>query len=284
MIDRRNYLKMSTALLLSGGLSTGKRNAMAAQPIAPGRATVWGPILDLLFADDSGLAQWWLPELVLLGNTDVSLRARGLVPWAQQSHEHWSYEHLNPDGRLSLAVSVERIATGWLASLTVGNRTDEVWSNVVCPVCLLLRASGQFEDPDWKRTYYRSGGELLTYHGRQTEGGRDIYRMSLVKGQRQIERTERHRKKWGYTTQPSDDGIIGVVSSDQSTVLTTNWEPTHHLQANQKRTYSCIHANPYFNRIEPGESQTVRGCVLLTAGDLDEAWNETKRVMERAKV
>ena len=256
---------------------------MAAQSIAPGLAHVWGPILDLHFADESGLVQWWLPELVLLGNTDVTINSQGPVPWKQQSRERSSYEHLSPDGRLSLAVSVERIDTGWLASLTVGNQTDDVWSNVVCPVCLLLRASGQFEDPDWKRTYYRSEGEFLTYHGRQTEGGRNIFRMSLVKGQRHIERTERHRQKWGYTTQPSDDGIIGVVSADRSTVLTTNWDPTHHLQANQKRTYSCIHANPYLSRIEPGKSQIVRGCVLLTAGGLDEAWNETKRVMERAQ-
>ena len=278
-LNRRECLKTIPTLLLAGGFVTHGREATAAGPTLPGQARVWQPIIDLHFADESGLAQWWLPELILLGNTDVSLHARGTVHWKQHSGRRWGYEHVNPDGRLSLTVSVERIKRGWLGSLTVGNRTDEPWPEVVCPVCLLLRASGGFEDNDWKRTYYRSGGKYLAYHGRKTDGGRDIYRMSLVKGRKQIERTERHRKKWGFTKQLSDDGIIAVVSPDQSTVLTTTWKPTHHLQANLKRTFSCIHANPYFGRIEPGKSRTLRGCVLLTPGSLDDAWRETKQAM-----
>ena len=115
----------------------------------------------------------------------------------------------------------------------------------------------------------------------ETDGGRPIYRMSLVKGQEQIERTERHQKKWGFTKRPSDEGIIGVISDDQSTVLTTTWNPTHHLQANQKRTFSCIHANPFFGSLQPGETRTRRGCVLLTPGDLSQAWDATKKVSEQ---
>ena len=277
-INRRECLTSATALLMTARFGARDRSARADGPISRGRADVWQPIIDLHFADNSGIAQWWLPELVLLGNTDNGLRARGTIAW-QQKNQRFSYEHTNPDGRLGLTATVEEIEQGWLASLTVSNRMDRAWTHVVCPVCLLLRASGAFEDKDWKRTYYRSGGKFLTYHGRPTDGGRDIYRMSLVKGRKQIERTERHEKKWGFTKQPSDDGIIAVVSFDESTVLTTTWKPTHHLQSNRMRTFSCIHANPDFGRIEAGESRTLRGCVLLIAGDLTEAWRDTEEVM-----
>ncbi|MAV37285.1 MAG: hypothetical protein CMJ59_17720 [Planctomycetaceae bacterium] len=276
---RRRFVQHASTLAVGAGWIGSRRRALAADPIAPGRARVWQPLIDLHFADDRGLAQWWLPELVLLGNTDVSLRAQGTVRWEQPQPPHWGYQHLNPDGQLTLRVSVRQITNGWLAALTVGNQSRRTWPHVVCPVCLLLRASGSFEDPDWRRTFYRSDGDFLPYHGRATNGGRDIFRMSLVRGQRQIERTERHQKKWGFTKQPSDDGVIGVVSRDRSTVLTTTWKPTHHLQANLKRTFSCVHANPYLGTIEPGEAKTVHGCVLLTAGDLAAAWESTRRVI-----
>ena len=70
------------------------RSARADGSISRGRADVWQPIIDLHFADNSGIAQWWLPELVLLGNTDNGLRARGTVAW-QQENQRFSYEHTN---------------------------------------------------------------------------------------------------------------------------------------------------------------------------------------------
>jgi hypothetical protein len=251
--------------------------ALAQKPITPGEMEVWQPIVDLHFADDSGVVRWWIPEAVLLGNTDRGF-GLGPVDWTR-SPKGWKYHKVDTGRGVLVAVNVERIERGWLASLTVGNQSDEALPNVVCPVCLLLRASGTFEDADWKRTYYRSDDKFLTYHGRATDGGKPIFRMSLVKGQKQIEVTTRHQNKWGFTKKPSDDGIIGVVSEDKSTVLTTTWKPTHHLQANLMRTFSCIHANPYFGTLAPGQSMTRQGCVLLTPGGLGEAWTATRKVM-----
>ncbi len=282
-MNRRDCMKStlkSALALLSTKLTTGSPTSQAQSPIAPGDTRIFQPIFDLNFADDRGIAQWWLPELVLLGNTDRHYASFRPSQW-QRDGKDWTYRYENEDGALSLTATVERIDQGWIASLTVGNQSDETWRNVVTPVCLLLRASEVFQDSTWKRTFYRSDGQFLTFHGRETDGGRPIYRMSLVKGQEQIERTERHQKKWGFTKRPSDEGIIGVISDDQSTVLTTTWNPTHHLQANQKRTFSCIHANPFFGSLQPGETRTRRGCVLLTPGDLSQAWDATKKVSEQ---
>ena len=282
---RRDCLKLGAVGILGTGWVAGNQVSFAEgehvpQPIRPESTRVWRPVVDLHFDGDAGVAQWWCPELILLGNTDAQLNVDGPIAWQQQDGI-WKYEHTNPDGKLFVALSVEQIALGWRAALTIGNLTDQVWPMIVSPVCLLLRGSPAFADKDWTRTYFRSGGEFVPHHGQEISSGREIYRMSLVDGQQQIERTARHVKKWGFTKRNSDDGIMGVVSVDRSTVLTTSWEPTHHLQANQRRTFSCIHANPYFGPLEPGESITRHGCVLLVPGTLEEAWQETRDVLRQ---
>ncbi|TWU27498.1 hypothetical protein [Bythopirellula polymerisocia] len=278
LLNRRDQLKLTASALSVFGLWPEIPIAWSGEPILPGQAVVRQPTIDLQFNDHQGLAQWWLPELLLLGNTDVQVATQGPADWKRVDGE-WSYNRVTPDGRLSVKVTVQQIQLGWMATLTICNRSDTTWSNVVAPVCLLLHASGVFQDPQWTRTFYRSNGKFITYAGCETDGGRDLFRMTLVKGQKMLERSDDHREKWGFTKRLSDDGIIAVVSSDGSAVLTTTWNPSHHLQANRRRTYSCIHANPYFGTLAPGESRTSHGYVFLINGDLEHAWSETKRVV-----
>ncbi len=278
LLNRREQLKLTATVLSGFGIWPQIHAAIAEEPILPGPAVVRQPIIDLQFDDHRGLAQWWLPELLLLGRTDVQVATQGPAQW-KSTDGIWSYNRVTPNGQLSVAVAVKRIELGWMATLTIRNQSDTTWSDVVAAVCLLLYGSGEFRDPQWKRTYYRSEGKFLTYAGRETDGGRDLFRMTLVKGQKMLVRTDDHRKKWGFTTQESDDGIIAVVSQNVSTVLTTTWTPTHHLQANRRRTYSCVHANPFFGRVAPGESRTCLGFVLLNKGNLEQAWNETNRTV-----
>ena len=270
---RRTFLATGVA---AAGWRPGR---LAAEPVGRGSTRVWQPIVDLHFADDSGVAQWWVPELVLLGNTDVTVNARGTVKW-QRDGTSWHFDHVNPDGQLRLMTRVSPVSQGWVATMTVENRTKQDWKNVVSPVCLLLRSAPGFADPDWSRTFFRSEGEFLAYRGQKTPKGKPIFRMSLVKGERQIERTPRHINKWGFTPRQSDDGIIGVVSRDGQSILTTSWSRVHHLQANLKATFACIHGNPWLGAIPAGESRSVQGCVVLSDGNLQGAWKNTRRILK----
>jgi hypothetical protein len=278
--DRRKFLLGGLVGLATVAGSQPVR--LPAAPVRRGNSRIWQPIVDLHFEDDSGVAQWWVPELVLLGNTDVSLRAEGAVAWQSQGTSRW-FDHVNPDGKIRMATRITPIDTGWVASMTVENRSKTDWSNVVTPVCLLLRAAPGFADSDWSRTVYRSDGKFLRYKGRSTPSGRPVFRMSLVKGRQQIERTPRHVRKWGFTRRNSDDGIIGVVSKDGESVITTSWTQVHHLQANQKATFACVHGNPWLGNIPAGESRTVHGCVVLTAGSPEAAWKNTRAVLASLK-
>ncbi|QEG33176.1 hypothetical protein [Bythopirellula goksoeyrii] len=277
-LNRREQLKLTGLALSCFGQWPRIPAAFSGETILPGQAVVRQPVIDLQFEDHLGLAQWWLPELLLLGHTDVQVATQGPADW-KKTDGNWNYDRVTPDGQLSVTVAIERIELGWMATMKLGNRSASSWSNVVAPVCLLLNASGVFQDPQWTGTFYRSDGEFLTYAGRETDGGRDLFQMTLVKGQSMLKRSNDHREKWGFTERLSDDGIMAVVSRDGTTVLTTTWNPSHHLQANRRRTYSCIHANPYFGRLAPGESRTCYGYVLLCNGDLQQAWRATKRIV-----
>ena len=278
--DRRSFLLGGLAGLAT--VASAPSSRLGAAPVRRGNSRIWQPVVDLHFADDSGVAQWWVPELVLLGNTDVSLRAEGTVAWQSRGTTR-SFDHVNPDGLTRIATRVTPVETGWVASMTIENRSKKAWRDVVSPVCLLLRAAPGFADADWSRTFYRSDGEFLPYKGRSTRTGLAVYRMSLVKGRRQIERTARHVRKWGFTRRKSDDGIVGVVSKDGESVITTSGTRVHHLQANQKATFACIHGNPWLGDIPAGESRTVHGCVVLTAGPLEAAWKNTRAVLASLK-
>ena len=80
----------------------------------------------------------------------------------------------------------------------------------------------------------------------------------------------------GFAEEESDDGVIGVRDEGGQGILTTAWAQSHHLQANKKPTFRCVHSNPWVGEIESGGSREVRGCVLLHQTDsIDEAFGRT---------
>lgn len=252
--------------------------------ITSGLTRVRQTSLDLSFVEgdkDVGRAALWLPEMVLPGNTDGGFEPQGTVHWEDDpSGELCRYEHDNPDGSLSLKAEVKLVELGWQLALTIGNGSHETWPNVVGAVCLQLPAAHCFNDPHWERTYFCSGDSFFPFHDRPTDGGLDTFQMSLVDGRQHLERTQRHRDKWGFTDEHSDDGIIGVVSDDGAATLTTTWQQVHHLQVNRLASFRCIHANPHFGDLQPGQARTVQGCILAVAGDLENAWARTAQFMQ----
>ena len=248
--------------------------------ISPREAKVDQSDIRLYFHGSDGFALLEFPELIVFGDTDQGSFSSRAYRWSKEDSGRLHYDFFAEEKDMTWAAESKAIEDGWILSLTVGNRSPEPWEDVVAVVCLRLNTSSDFSDKGWKRTYYRTGGEYLAYHGRKRGGGKEIYQMSLVKGRRQIRRSQRHQDKWGFTLKQSDDGIIAVVSEDGSTVLTKAFEPVHHLQANQRPSNYCIHANPYFGQIKPGTSKTIKGCILVTRGSLEEAWARTRKTLK----
>ena len=233
------------------------------------------PVLHLI--QDSGqVLALWMPEgFLLLGNTDVQARVKGGVCWRREAQDgqasSWRYEHRNCDRLMTLRGEVRGVESGWLMSLTVRNESESLWPSVVVPVCLSLCTTTVFDGKDHTRIWYRSGGQFKALAEQQYDGGLPGHCMVLVKGRTHIERTARHRAKWGFALDTSDDGIMAATSCDGSQVLTMGWQRVHQLQANASAHLACIHANPFLGDLLPGQEATVRGSVLVSSGDLARA-------------
>ena len=238
-------------------------------------------IIELLLDEqDRNRAQLWLPEFVMRGETDHNSAAIiSPVQW-QSEGRSWRYKHFVEQEQITIAASVEATDDGFLMSMSVANHSDQSWPNVAGIVCLLLGTAPDFANPDRTRSWFRAGGKLQTFAGSQMVGGQPPFRMSLVRGMEQVERTKRHRNKWGFTQQESDDGVIAVTSPDEKQILALTWQQVHHLQLNACGAYCCIHANPAFGNMAPGEQRTVHGAILLSRGSLESAWEKVLGMCE----
>ncbi|MAE66784.1 MAG: hypothetical protein CMJ18_21150 [Phycisphaeraceae bacterium] len=240
------------------------------------RPTIVEMYLDDQFANRASL---WLPETVLRGKTDHDTYSpKETIRWRDDGSE-LSYRAIVDDGQMLIAGHVASIDQGWKLALTIGNHSERRWDNVIGAVCLLLSSAPEFADPTRERTYFRSSSRFCRLSDADVDGGSPPYRMSLVKGARQLERTQRHRDKWGFTREDCDDGIIAVSGKNSGRILTVSWDRVNHLQANAATAFCCIHANPDFGDLRPGDERTCRGVVMLTEGDLGSAWEKTSRAV-----
>jgi len=277
---------IATPLLLraaESGLSVAAADIASLRAVPPEAAPAGrddrSPSIDLHLGPERGFAKWWIPEHVMLGHTDRSLGVAAPVVWQSQGNGDWQYQSPLADRGLA-TVRVRSLPTGFEGSITLENRSRDIWTHVVAAVCLLLPDSPSFADPEWQRTFYRHEGQFRVYGGQERDSGDGTFQMSLVRGRSPLVRSQRHMRKWGFTTTPSDDGVIAVGSRDGSATLVTTWERVHHLQANRQPNYRCIHPNPYFGAIHPGETKTVSGCVLMVPGDTATAWQAAHRWLD----
>jgi len=150
VITRRKCLCSAAGLVTVAGLGGLTRSVVAQQPqsnsnsaatdaapmvIRPGGATQRSPSIELHFENDLGMAQWWIPELLMPGHTDIGRRHVGEnVAWHNESV--WWYEHTNASDGLRSRVEIRRVDLGWLAQMTISNLSTEVWRDVVGVVCL----------------------------------------------------------------------------------------------------------------------------------------------------
>jgi len=117
--------------------------------------------------------------------------------------------------------------------------------------CLQAGAIIDFHDYKGKRTFVRKGGGWVSV--------REMQRGSF----------EEHRM-CGYTVgEEVDHNLMGKTDAGGEWVLGIALAGGKHVSCNHQLWPSCIHANPDWSHVAPGESDTVRGKVYYFRGDLD---------------
>ena len=69
----------------------------------------------------------------------------------------------------------------------------------------------------------------------------------------------------------ADDGVILVGSEDGRWTLGTLWQDARVVFHNFIPGRQCIHSNPSFGDIGPGETATRRGWIVLVEGGVEDA-------------
>ena len=117
--------------------------------------------------------------------------------------------------------------------------------------CLQAGAVHVFHDYEGERTFVRSNDRWLTVHEMQ-DGVFEDHRMC------------------GYQVGDEiDHNLMAKVGSDGEWVLGLALDAGKHVSCNHQIWPSCIHANPDWSHVAPGESDTVHGKVYYFRGDLD---------------
>ena len=153
---------------------------------------------------------------------------------------------------------VEAVGDGVKFAVTMKRLGQNTHDAGVSLFCLQAGGAGQFHDYDGTRTFVRQG-----------EAWRSVN--DMIDGQ-----FLPHRMcgfKCTATTPAADEvtaRLMVKVSADQGWVLGIILDACRNVSCNHQLWPSCIHANPAWDDLAPGEEQTVHGKLYYLRGSLDE--------------
>jgi hypothetical protein len=212
----------------------------------------------------------WLPEVVLYGedNKFLLMILREEVDYKFSLTKEGGTRHtFEKPGYLTLHALAQPIKDGIKMELTIKNLSSELLKNVRCNVCTKFGEAPDFRNPDLDRTFYVSKGQI-TYMNRDFTGHLDEFAMTVRDGY----------PKFGPQKLPAlydkaDYGFIGVQSSDKKHTLATWWQDSESVWGNLHPSTMCIHADPVYGDLKPGETKTRKGKMYLMPGTPQDALN-----------
>lgn len=193
----------------------------------------------------------WMPEAVTSGEFTPLFILREVASFHFSSPQKglWVQTFEKP-GTLFLQGRCRAIPEGVDLSLGLTNLSSQVWENVIADVCVQLVAAPDFVDFDVKRTFSISNGRLVP--AAQPVSGQNLtheYKMS----------------------KPATENFIAVASRTEGYVVAQWWEGMPHVCGNCHPSIACIHADPSYGRIEPGQTVLRSGRLYLMHGTVDDA-------------
>jgi len=212
------------------------------------------------------------PSRLLVDHHGVPLRWRRLAGRGVQGTS-------SPDDKtpVLLQVRLEPMARGLALEMTIKNRSQEPLPHVVAHVCLShdhgKNQPLQFRDPEHRRTYLvtRRGLRCLAEFG---VGQRSHYRVEGEKPIGLFSNPQRGEYRfWGGGLAPAVATEPWIASTDATGQWTVAifWDRAAELFHNGDRPNRCIHSDPAFGTLAPGQSVTRRGMILLLRGTPQEA-------------
>jgi len=158
-------------------------------------------------------------------------------------------------GNLALRGEVWPIEDGVGLSLAVTNLSDDALPPCSASVCVQFAAAPSFVDTRLERYFYVHDGDVCHV--------KPPY----------VNYEDNHA--WFYGTAPREEflhnpapdfAFVGLASKDSRWVAGMGWDTSETVFGNCHPSISCIHADPEFGRLQPGETALCRGVLYIMPG------------------
>ena len=128
--------------------------------------------------------------------------------------------------------------------------------------------------PQWidnfRHCYVMIGGRILSISESPRENPASKRATAMVVGCKQEDVTRFGRRSGGHIEKGIDRAICAVTALDGGRKLVFGWTPGKSLLSNA--SIPCIHADPFYGDIAPGESKEAKCVILFTEGALEDAF------------
>lgn len=187
------------------------------------------------------------------------------VPWKRLA-DGLSFERALPNG-IAFGGSITRAEHGVDLELFIRNGSRAPLTHIVLQTCCFLRAISEFGA-------YSGDNKYVHVHGRGW--------MRFEEARGLPDGTGTYRLGWRGGPAVADRPIMVTRSAQADRLVACTWRAdTYSLMQNPPRP--CMHADPRFPDLEPGESKTIHGKLVFFEGspaDLDRAMREGRSGLE----
>jgi hypothetical protein len=161
----------------------------------------------------------------------------------------WEHGFEEP-GVLQLRGRWHPVEAGVELELELTNATEQAWHDVYPNVCVSLAAAPRFADPGLERTLYAAA-----------DGLKPVLRKSSY--------------EWA-------EGFIAVASQDGAATIAYGWQGEKPDKPHVgDPALACVHANPHYGTLEPGQPVLRRGVIYTVIGTPADAYRRFR--MEQGK-
>jgi hypothetical protein len=151
-----------------------------------------------------------------------------------------------------------------LTGKNVGDKAwgEKPWGGVLSLICLGAGGNSDFHDYDAKKTFIRKEGRWITMN--EVIGGKfQPHRMAGIAVKRE--------------GKAGAERLAAKVSNDDEWVSGIATDIAGSLSFNFQLRVSCMHSNPVWPELRPGEQASAKGRIYLLKGGLDTLWERYKK-------
>lgn len=177
--------------------------------------------------------------------------------------------------QLSMAPNLEFVEI----RVSVTNNSVITFHDLYAHMCLHVRENPLMYDPSMERTFVQINNERIAMN--QTDTADSIGGVMPAYFPRAVSPEDRWLPErlrsygWAISGDVVDSPLAAIVSKDGRSVVGLWFEPFHYVIGNCRKPYhGCIHSEPSFGTLDPGQTASATGRLYVSNGTIEEVWKE----------